>query len=62
MGELGELPMSLGSKGGKQMDPLGYVVVGVPLFLIVLGTIGGLICRQLDRRLSASQVRQVRQS
>jgi len=54
--------MSLGSKGGKQMDPLGYVVVGVPLFLIVLGTIGGLICRQLDRRLSASQVRQVRQS
>ena len=28
------------------MEPLGYVVVGVPVFLIVFGTIGGLICRQ----------------
>jgi len=44
------------------MEPLGYVVVGVPVFLIVLGTIGGLICRQLDRRMSASRARQVRQS
>jgi hypothetical protein len=44
------------------MEPLGYVVVGVPVFLIVFGTIGGLICRQLDRRLSVGQVRSVRRS
>lgn len=37
------------------MDPFGYVIVGVPLFFIVLAVAGTMIAKRLDQRLLAKK-------
>lgn len=38
------------------MEPFGYVIFGVPLFLVVIGIAGGLIAKKLDHRLTAKKI------